>query len=301
MKELWNQIYHRKKERLGLSVIIFLILIVLAMRSYYLNYSEPDHNRYKDLISQVDFVSEDNNNKTLKQKKHKKSPTPTIRFSFDPNSLSEDSFSLLGLPKYVGANIEKYRAKGGKFRTPYDLKRIYGIEKYYNNISDLISIKKINAPIHIRKTVEKITEKTYLLKEPDSRRVIELNTADSIDLLELKGIGPFYAKTILEMRQKLGGFANAKQLTEAYGVPDTILQTIDPKWIKIDLTKIRKINLNTADFITLVKHPYLNKNQTNAILAYRRAHGGFKSAEDLKKIHLISNEDYAKLRWYLEV
>ena len=46
---------------------------------------------------------------------------------------------------------------------------------------------------------------------------VELNSADSVTLQLLHGIGPAYARRIVNYRDRLGGFVSTTQLLEVYG------------------------------------------------------------------------------------
>ena len=46
-------------------------------------------------------------------------------------------------------------------------------------------------------------------------------------------------------------------------------------------------------------HPYLKWNLANAIVEYRNQHGNFSSLEGLKKITLINDEVFEKIKSYL--
>ena len=50
-------------------------------------------------------------------------------FTFDPNTLDEEGFVTLGLPERTARTIINYRNKGGKFRKPDDLRKIYSLKK----------------------------------------------------------------------------------------------------------------------------------------------------------------------------
>ena len=50
--------------------------------------------------------------------------------------------------------------------------------------------------------------------------MIELNSADSARLTELKCIGASLARRIVNYRNRLGGFINKDQLKEVYGMDD---------------------------------------------------------------------------------
>ena len=305
--------------------MLLVILVALLFRHLWLSqYQIVADDTNEELLANVEFVNAPPAYTKAKSSYPKQSTTvrpksksvaermaAAPKFTFDPNTISADSLTMLGVPAYIGSRLEKYRAKGGQFRKPADLARLYGIEEYYPHLEPWIHIpeKISNQTANIERVLsETATDSTGLgsiqpraHEEPDYRRVVDLNTADSSSLLFLTGIGPFYAKTILEYREKLGGYIHVGQLAEAYGTPDTIVQTIGREWLTIDSSHIAKININTADFRTLIRHPYLNKPQVNAILTYRQVHGNYHSVEDIQKIHLISDEDYARLRHYLSV
>ncbi|MGN0547387.1 MAG: ComEA family DNA-binding protein [Acutalibacteraceae bacterium] len=58
--------------------------------------------------------------------------------------------------------------------------------------------------------------------EPD--KIININTADVSELMELEGIGEKKAEDIIEYRLKNGRFRNAEELTEVEGIGITILE-----------------------------------------------------------------------------
>jgi DNA uptake protein ComE-like DNA-binding protein len=48
-------------------------------------------------------------------------------------------------------------------------------------------------------------------------------------------------------------------------------------------------------------HPYIKWNLANAIVEYRNQHGNYASADDLKKISMITEEIFTKLKPYISV
>ena len=56
--------------------------------------------------------------------------------------------------------------------------------------------------------------------------VIELNSADSLELLRLPGIGATFSRRIISYREFLGGFAHVNQLLEVYGISENTLENI---------------------------------------------------------------------------
>ena len=76
--------------------------------------------------------------------------------------------------------------------------------------------------------------------------VFELNSADSIDLVQLYNIGPTIARRILKYRSLLGGFFCKEQLLEVYGIDSSRFSDIAP-YLTVNRSAIVPININTAD------------------------------------------------------
>lgn len=131
-------------------------------------------------------------------------------------------------------------------------------------------------------------------------RIIELNTADTIDLRALPAIGPWLARKIVEYRERLGGFRHAEQLLEVYRLTPGKLDTILP-FITIDTLVVSRIDVNTVTPEELMKHPYLSRSQARGLMAYRDKHGRFGTLTDLKKCLLIDEKTFEKVRDYMEV
>jgi competence ComEA-like helix-hairpin-helix protein len=116
-------------------------------------------------------------------------------------------------------------------------------------------------------------------------------------LVEVRGIGPFFARVIIEHREKLGGYRTKQQVLEVYGMDSVKFAKIEVE-LWVDSTAVTKISINTATLKDLVHHPYINFNQAKAIVNYRKQHGRFKSISDLQEIHLVKGETYRKIAPY---
>ena len=57
--------------------------------------------------------------------------------------------------------------------------------------------------------------------------------------------------------------------------------------------------MNTATFDEMKKHPYLTYKQMNAIIQYKKQHGDYKSADDLKKVVILNAEILRKIEPYI--
>lgn len=131
-----------------------------------------------------------------------------------------------------------------------------------------------------------------------NRLVVELNGADSLDLVQLYNVGPAFARRILKYRSLLGGFVEKGQLWEVYGMDSVRYNDIAP-YVKVDCSKIKAIDINSASVDELKRHPYLDYYQAKAIVRLREESGLYKDISDLRKIAHIDNETYNKILPYL--
>ena len=58
---------------------------------------------------------------------------------------------------------------------------------------------------------------------------INLNRADSVALLDIPGVGPYYASKILRYRERLGAFAVKEQLMEIRGIDSEKFERMAPE------------------------------------------------------------------------
>lgn len=125
---------------------------------------------------------------------------------------------------------------------------------------------------------------------------VEANAADTALLKQIPGIGSAYARKILTYREQLGGFVSASQIEEIEGLPYGL-----SSWFRVSSTSsgnIKQININRADFKRLVRHPYLNYEQTKYIVNLRDKIGNLRGWEDLRSSPLFSDADFARLKPY---
>lgn len=220
-------------------------------------------------------------------------------FYFDPNTLSAEGWKKLGLRDKTINTIRNYLSKGGKFRKPEDLKRIYGLlPEEYERLAGYIKIADNNTHLLYEGEFQPVAN-------PNSTKhskytVIDVNTADTTAFIALPGIGSKLAARIINFRDKLGGFYSINQVAETYELPDSTFQKIRP-YLKLENNVLKKININTATLDELKAHPYIRYSMANPIIAYRNEHGPFSKTEDLKKVMAVTEEAYIKILPYLTV
>jgi competence ComEA-like helix-hairpin-helix protein len=213
-------------------------------------------------------------------------------FAFDPNSISEAELFRLGLPSATVKSILNYRIKGGKFRKPEDLKKMYAMsDSDYTRLIPLAQFPpedvNANRPMQGKKTIDPAP--------------VDINLAGIEQWKTLPGIGGKRAELVVQYREKLGGFQSVEQVAEMRSLPDSVFQQIRP-WLRLGATQLRKINLNTASVADLDAHPYISKRQAELIVAYREQHGAYHAPEDITKMRAIADQAWlSKIKPYLGV
>jgi len=129
---------------------------------------------------------------------------------------------------------------------------------------------------------------------------IDINKADSAELRKIKGVGAVFSARIVKYRNILGGFVKTEQLIEVYGIDPERYEQIKLQ-VFVKNPGLRKINLNTANFYQLKRHPYFSKAIANAILNHRKEKGLFEKVDSLKSVDLITSDLYEKIHPYLMI
>ena len=138
----------------------------------------------------------------------------------------------------------------------------------------------------------------YQTQYPKKSLSFELNTADSLDLVQLYNIGPVIARRILKYRSLLGGYVRKEQLREVYGIDSARYNDIAPH-LTVDPSLITPIDINTADIDRLKRHPYLDYYQAKAIIRLREEKGAYAGVRDILNIPIIDSETFTRIEPYL--
>jgi len=127
---------------------------------------------------------------------------------------------------------------------------------------------------------------------------LELNSADTLDLRRLRGVGAATARRIADYRRRLGGFLRTEQLLEVYGM-DTLTYEVVLKYITLDTVSVKSLDVNGLDLEALADHPYVGWNLAKKIVAFRRQHGPFGKGEEVLKNLALDSTDRRRLAPYL--
>ena len=233
-------------------------------------------------------------------------------FFFDPNTVTGDELERLGFTPKQAAVILRYRNSGAVFRRPEDFARCYTVsDRTYRRLAPYIRIASAFARADAEEPTDRLprTADTASVSDVSAKGgaflpaaspsvPVELNGADSVLLTTLRGIGPLTAGRIVRYRERLGGYVAVEQLREIEGMTDRNFDLISQQ-IRVESSKIRKIDINFAHPSAMKGHPYLTDRVLNRILKYRQLKGGWRSIEDLTEGHILTTEEADRLSPYL--
>jgi competence protein ComEA len=300
-KKLIEYFKFNRTERTGILLVIVCIAAVLAWpclkpvpnegESGYESYA-AEIARFEKSLQQSADSAEEARQLDFQQMDRSLAESKLKPFPFDPNTLPAADWSRMGMTDRQIRTIKNYLSKGGQFRKNEDLARMFCItESEYRILEPFIRI-----PAQ--------AEKPFAEKKPEAKKAfevlkVELNSADSVTLLKLYGIGPSFAKRILKYRKLLGGFYSKEQLLEVYGFDRDRYDKLQA-YCDADPSLITRISINRVKTEELKRHPYFPYATAKAIVDQRIVLGGrFTSTDQIRKVPGMSEELFARIKPYL--
>lgn len=268
-------------------ILTLLCVIVVALGIIFLTGSDPGGRQ----AVAGDSVADGQGEKGMPAYSSYTAAKPE-RFVFDPNTADSTQLLRLGLKPWQVRNIYKYRAAGGIYRRPLDFAKLYGLTvKQYRELEPYIRISSDYLPASTlveaeRSSAERYPERAVVARDSAKHRYpmkiseaehVVLNTADTTALMTVPGIGPYFARKIMEYGERLGGYVSVNQLDEIADFPLS-----SKKYLVVSHPLTRKLNVNKLSLNELKRHPYINYYQARAITDYRRLHGPLTSLDDLR-------------------
>lgn len=295
-----------KSERVAIGAVLLLIVLFVLLPAVFRRFSPVRPTDYSGFSKEIaDFL----------EKQEAVEPAATVKdfdfhdpdreivrksikpFEFDPNNLNTEGWIRMGFSEKQAASIVRFREKGGTFRKKEDVRRLYAVtDEVYQILEPYIRITSTGKPENAVWD-SSANPRSHALAVREKYRV-ELNSADSAELVRAYGIGPATARRILRYRERLGGYVSASQLLEIPGIDSARYETFRDE-VFADPETVRKINVNTASITELRQHPYIDYFIAKAIVDKRIRSGGFKSPDELAGIPLLYEALFNKLKPYL--
>ena len=286
--------YFSKRERNALILALLITGAFYAWPYFYTVKRDPPLTDVELLAVVKQLQEDDRSRDTYTSSAISSLPTanvPAKMFVFDPNTLDEDGFVRLGLSPRTARTIINYRNKGGRFRKPDDLRKIYTLRP--EDADRLVPYVQIAGMQQ--------ASNSYASQRNDARASfrIDINTADAATLEQLPGIGKVLSERIVRYREALGGFYSVQQLKEVSGIHEQLFEQIRPQLI-LQSGKHQQWSLAKVTKEQLSQHPYCSKATAEAIIRFRQAKGLIRSVEELKAITEVSPDILARLLPYLK-
>ena len=236
-------------------------------------------------------------------------------YTFDPNTVDSSTLVSLGISPRRVHTFMRYRSAGAVFRKPDDIARCYSFsDEDIDRLLPLIHIsskykhkgeyQRDKYPIEKKEDVSQQyspstshpTSHSYSSNKFTTLTTVNINTADTSLLKRIPGVGDVIASMIVNLRERFGGFTSVSQLSQISQISPELME-----WFKVEQNpELRKININTASFKTLVSHPYISRDQANAILHYIRHYGNIPNADTLLQTDIFTQDQLTQLLPYLQ-
>lgn len=309
-KKGWDSdwVHFSKRARRGIIVLLILFVAVAVSPRIYYNYfySPPNYD-----IQVRPLTVEERRNDSIQTKEGQKSRFTQPSEMFDPNSYSLEEWINVGLSEKQAASILKYLNSGAVLKVKSDLKKLYVVDDELYEVlkakidlpdsllrsSDRSSTQK-SYPEYEKKSEPKQEEFVEEIKEkPDP---ISINTASDWDLKKIPGIGRYFAKEIIKIREAYGGLVSYDQLFDIYLMDEEKIEAIKP-FLIIDENEVRKLNINTASEKELRDHPLISYDMAKSIVFFRENHRLYKRIDEVILSPYIDGEKFKGLKPYLKV
>ena len=270
-----------RRERIAVIVLLLSMTIFIALPYYYEPAFETpiaDSALSRFLSTADDNLAPGHNEASAPATSDEKSSA--VLFRFDPNKIGEAGWQQLGLSARLASTIMKYRSKGGQFRKPEDLKKIWGMKPEV--AERLMPYVSIDPGISYQHNGQESFNKPRAF-EKKAAQEIDINLAQLEDWKSLPGIGGVLAARIIRYREKCGGFTCIDAVGTTYGIDDSVFAKLRP-YLKFDEQTLPKVDLNQAGIAQLKNRLRLSFSQAKALVRYRDEHGPYSSIDDLRNV-----------------
>lgn len=326
--------YLSRAERRALLLLEW-VLMLAALGGMVYSWTRPDSNTAGNDTPAQQHTHHATRSKGTRSKTltYATQDAPVETFPFDPNTADSTQLLRLGLAPWQVRAIYRYRAKHGRYHSPEDFARLPGMTvemwqrlapqiriaerfRYVDAEAIAAAARPQATPTGTRQATARDTQAvagahhaapaasvtaaterdTMLYPEKYRERVlVDLNTADTMQLKKIPGIASYRAAQIVRYRESLGGYVSVEQVMESCTLPDDVLD-----WLTLTHTHTRKVNLNQASVQAMRRHPYLSFYQARAIVERRRAKGNLHSASELLQLKEFTQQDIDRLLPYIE-
>lgn len=306
--------WFRKEEFRGVMVIV-LLSSGLALFSVYAKKAaqippldEQQRKHYEQLWLAEDQrkLEEEKQVKQFEPQEDafKKEPAWELHGEFDPNTAQDREWLKRGISEKQLKSIRKYCSYGAHFASIDDLKKVYVLSDewvdFYASDFQFPSQQLREKPKENKGIEEGLGEERTTLASAtvEKQERLNINLADTTAFKSIYGIGSYYANKLVKYRESLGGYHSMNQLSEIYNMREEVLLVLNESCF-LEEGDQQCLRINEASEEELAQHPYLSRNQSKALVAFRNEHGPFHSEQELLKCVALNKATVLKIRPYL--
>lgn len=306
------KIRYTKSQRIGISVLVFLLVLVES-GVWWLNNRKSSASSY---ISVPDEILALQNQVDASESARDFSPfhsLPGQIQDFDPNQLYESDWQNLGFsPKQVAAIFKYKNSLGGRFTSKQQIKECFVIsDKKFRQLEPHILLPEFtdenstspDNSTHLRKSKERIHYRKFDPNDYTKQEWMKI------------GFSGKQAEAILKYKRSLGGkFTSLEQIQQSYVISvekfaemkpyihfnsEEIPAEEEPAKLSKEIPSHEKFNPNELTREQWMDLGFTEK-QVNTLFNYKNSLGGkFKDAATLKKCYSISEQKFAEIEPYL--
>lgn len=331
---LASYFFYSRSERNGVFVLTAFSLAILMLPRLYTAFPKTpeatDFTAFNEALAAFDrSKTGDTEGAASTNGKHSNNSL----FGFNPNTASLDKLTQLGLSSRTATTLIHYRERGGQFRRPEDLRKVYGITAAdYDRLKDFIELD--DTPDWDRKEQkywDKYDPKTDFRKgaafgNPPQIAVnlkqFDPNTATESDLLGL-GLEEKTVKNMLKYRQSGGIFRKKEDLKKLYGFSDidfiriehfvqiadnqsfgkgtSVTQQNETTGKNTERQTLTIIDVNKATEEELLALRGIGRTFAARIIIQREKIGGFATIEQLKEVYGLPDTTLQNIAPYLKL
>jgi competence protein ComEA len=277
-----------RRDREGIISFIFLILAISTTIQFF---SEKQKlSRLSDNQVLFSYLNAFEVDDASDAPPFEEEPVDYERAPFDPNELDKSGWMETGLSERQAESVLKYLSRGKGIFSLADLEKINVLSERWHSKNDPVMVFPPPPPAS--------PHSADVEEAPTIEHLLELNSADTLELVKIRGVGAYSARAIVKYRERLGGFVSYEQLNDIRALREEVKEVLRTK-TTLDNRLVRKICIDTCGVETLSQLPYFKSKQVRIILNYREAHGGFTDVSQIKECIVVSDSLFLRVEPYL--
>ena len=214
---------------------------------------------------------------STKRVEHKSRFTPRPFEPFGIDTVGVNYLRLIGFSTRQAEALIRYREQGDGIHSMNELRDCYAVSE---------------------EMADSLEHFVVLTPRDPHQGLVEINSADSVRLRSVRGIGEKTVVAVLEYRKLLGGFVRKEQIAELKCVTSENFDKIS-KQIYCDSCNISKIDINFAPASQFEHHPYMSRRAIKLIVETRESKGGWNSIEEMQEDNIFTKEQAEAIAPYL--